>query len=175
MAKEKYLECAKIVGTHGVRGTLRLESYCDTPETLAKLKSLYLKKSENGYERMKVRASSVHKRMVLCTFDGFTTLDQAIPMKGITLYADREDISREDGSVFVADIIGLDVIDIDSGEKYGTLSEVITPAGRDVYVVNDVRGGTFMIPAVDEFIININTDGEEQGIYVRLIEGLRAE
>lgn len=173
MAKEKYLECAKVVGTHGVRGTLRLQSYCDTPLTLAKLRKLYKKNSLGEYELLKVRASSVQKNAVLCTLEGFTNLDQAIPMKNMTLYADRNDIAKGEGDVFVADMLGLDVIDLESGEKYGILSEVLSPAGRDVYVVEDVRGGTFMIPAVSEFVKKIVTDGDGMGIYVTLIEGLR--
>ncbi len=175
MAIQKYLECGKIVSTHGVRGTVRLESYCNTPETLAKLRKLYKKSPSGEFELMKVRASSVQKQMVLCTFEAITTLDQAIPMKGTVLYADRADLATREGEYFVADMLGLDVIDTESGEKIGTLSEVMSPAGRDVYVVADVRGGSFMIPAVPEFIKDIKIDGEGAGIYVKLIEGLREE
>ena len=175
MAIQKYLECGKIVSTHGVRGTVRLESYCNTPDTLAKLRKLYKKTPSGEFELMKVRASSVQKQMVLCTFEAITTLDQAIPMKGTVLYADRADLATREGEYFVADMLGLDVIDTESGEKIGTLSEVMSPAGRDVYVVADVRGGSFMIPAVPEFIKDIKIEGEDAGIYVKLIEGLREE
>ncbi len=175
MALEKYLECGKIVSTHGVRGTVRLESYCDTPETLAKLRKLYKKTASGEFELMKVRASSVQKRMVLCTFESITSLDEAIPMKGVVLYANRGDIATGEGDFFVADMLGLPVVDFESGEKYGTLSDVISPAGRDVYVVADVRGGSFMIPAVPEFVREIKVEGEDAGIYVKLIEGLREE
>jgi len=175
MAIQKYLECGKIVSTHGVRGTVRLESYCNTPETLAKLRRLYKKTTTGEFELMKVHASSVQKQMVLCTFESITTLDQAIPLKGTVLYADRSDIATRDGDYFVADMLGLDVIDVESGEKFGTLSEVMSPAGRDIYVVADVRGGTFMIPAVPEFVREIKVEGENAGVYVKLIEGLRGE
>ena len=68
-------------------------------------------------------------------------------------------------------MLGLDVLDADSGEKYGTLKDVISPGGRDVYVVSDVSGGEFMIPAVSEFIKEVDVDGEK--ILVNLIEGMR--
>lgn len=175
MPKQKYLECGKAVSTHGVRGTLRLESYCDEPEVLAKLRKMYIKNKSGEYELMKVRAASVQKSMVLCTFESITTLDDAIKYKGTIFYADREDMKLPENAVFVADIVGLDVFDSETGEKYGVLNEVITPGGRDVYVVNDVRGGSFMIPAVPEFIKNIECDGEKAGIYVSLIEGIRGD
>ena len=173
MAKLKYLECGKAVSTHGVRGTLRLESYCDTPEKLAKMRRLY-KKNQNGeYVLMKVRAASVQKNMVLCTFEDITTLEDAIAYKGTVFYADRDDMKLPEGEHFIADMLGLPIIDAASGEVYGTLAEVLTPAGRDVYVVDDVRGGQFMIPAVDAFVKRVETEGDESGIYVSLIEGLR--
>ena len=173
MAKQKYLECGKAVSTHGVRGTLRLESYCNTPERLAKLRTMYIKTKSNEYIPMKVNASSVQKHMVLCTFDGIKTLEEAISYKGTVFYADRYDMKLEKGERFIADLIGLNVIDYESGEKYGTLDDVITPGGRDVYVVNDINGGKFMIPVVDDFVREIVDEGEQEGIYVTLIEGMR--
>ena len=50
---------------------------------------------------------------------------------------------------------------------------MISPAGRDGYVIDDVRGGQFMIPAVEEFVKEIVTEGEREGLYVSLIEGMR--
>lgn len=173
MAKEKYLECGKAVSTHGVRGTLRLECYCDTPEKLAKLRRMYIKTETGEMKLMKVRAASVQKTMVLVTFEDITDLNQAILYKGTTFYADRADMKLEKNQVFIADILGLDIIDADSGEKYGTLADVITPGCREVYVIDDVRGGQFMIPCVPEFIVKINDEGENAGIFVRLIEGMR--
>ena len=173
MAKQKYLECGKAVSTHGVRGTLRLESYCDDPEVLAKLRKLYIKTPSGEFQCMKVRAASVQKTMVLCTFEAITTLEDAIRCKGTMFYADRNDLKLSDSAVFIADILGLNIIDNRTGEKYGTLAEVITPGGRDVYVVDDAAGGQFMIPAVPEFVKNIELEGDRAGIYVELIEGMR--
>jgi len=173
MAKQKYLECGKAVSTHGVRGTLRLESWCDTPDTLARLRTLYRKDAAGEFVPMRVRAASVQKSMVLVSFEALTSLEEAIPYKGTVFFADRNDIRTKKGDVFVADLLGLSVTDAETGEKYGTLSEVISPGGRDVYVVDDVRGGQFMIPAVSEFVKEIVTEGEREGIYVSLIEGMR--
>jgi len=173
MAKEQYLECGKAVSTHGIRGTLRLENYCDTPETLAKIRTLYKKEKNGTFTPMKVRAASVQKQMVLVSFDTVTTVEEAIPYKGTTFYADRADFRLKKGAVFLADIIGLPVLDADSHEKIGTLAEVITPGGREVYVIDDVAGGQFMVPVVPEFVKNIADEGDDAGIYVKLIDGMR--
>ncbi|MDD6879937.1 MAG: ribosome maturation factor RimM [bacterium] len=175
MAKEKYLECGKAVSTHGVRGTLRFECYCDTPETLARLRTLYKKEKDGTFTPMKVRAASVQKQMVLVSFADLSSVEEAIPYKGTTFYADRADIKLGKDSVFIADILGLDVLDFETREKFGTLADVITPGGREVYVIDDVNGGQFMIPAVGEFVKKIIDDGKDSGIYVKLIDGMREE
>jgi ATP-dependent Clp protease ATP-binding subunit ClpA len=41
MERLQYLECGKIVNTHGIRGGVKLESWCDTPDDLAALKKVF--------------------------------------------------------------------------------------------------------------------------------------
>ena len=36
-----YLELGKVVGTHGVRGELRVNPWCDTPDFARRFKTLY--------------------------------------------------------------------------------------------------------------------------------------
>jgi len=87
------------------------------------------------------------------------------------LYADREDIPLAPGAHFIADLIGLPVLDAETGEKLGVLEDVISPAGQDIYVVN--RGeSSFMIPAVPMFVRSVETEGDAPAIRVVLIEGM---
>lgn len=166
-----YLECAQIVSTHGVKGTVRLENRCDTPKVLASLKTMYKKKGDT-YIPLAVRSSSVQKTMVLTSFEGVDTVEDAAAMRGTVLYAKREDFRLRRGEYFWADILGLPVIDFESEEVYGTLSNILTPGAHQVYVVKRDEG-EFMIPAVPEFIKEISL-GEDrpEGIYVKLIEGM---
>ena len=167
----EYLECGCIVGTHGVKGTVRLENRCDSPKVLAGLKRMYTKKGEN-YTEMTVVHSSVQKNMVLTTFEGVESVEAASAMRGTVLYAKREDFRLRRGEYFWADMMGLPVIDDETGETYGTLSNILTPGAHQVYVVKR-EAGDFMIPAVPEFIKEISLGEErEEGIYVKLIEGM---
>ena len=48
--KKQYLECGKIINTHGVAGSVKIDPWCDSPETFAKLKKVYF--LQNGkYEK----------------------------------------------------------------------------------------------------------------------------
>ena len=167
MTKSNFLECGRIINTHGVRGGLKLESWCDTPQDLASLKKVYLK---NGTEYIchKVKKSSIFKQFVLFELDGISDIDTAMALKGRVVFADRNDISIDEDAFFIADIIGLDVIDLASGEKIGTLSDVLNLGASDLYEI-DTENGKKLIPAVPEFIKEIDL---EKGIFVSLIEGM---
>ena len=172
---QKYLECARITSTHGVRGTVRLECRADSPRTLTKLKRMYiLDKQMQVIKTLTVAHASVQKNMVLATFAEIDSLEVAIPYRDTVLYADREDIPLAPGAHFIADLIGLPVIDARFG-NVGVLQEVLSPAGRDIYVVKRENGNTFMIPCVPEFVntISLGEDGDScpAGIYVTLIDG----
>ena len=128
---------------------------------------LYIK-NKNEFIKYNVTKSSVFKQFVILELKEIDDMDKAIALKNITLYADREDFSLEDGEYFLTDIIGLDVIDADNGKIYGKVSDIINRGASDIYVV-DTPNGERMIPAVEEFIVEIDINC---GIKVRTIEGL---
>ncbi len=166
MSKE-FLECAKIINTHGCRGDVKLESWCNTPQILAAIKNVYLKKGDE-YVKLKVKKASVFKQFVISSLDGIDDMDKAMEMKGVTLYAKRADFKLKKGEYFISDIIGLDVINVETGKTLGTLKEVINRGSSDIYVV-DTELGERMVPVVDEFVKKIDV---EKGIYIKPIEGM---
>ena len=167
MGISKYLECGKIINTHGVRGGLKLESWCDTPKDLASLKKVFLKKGTE-YECHKVKKAAVFKQFVIFELEGINDIDEAMKLKNTIVFADRDDISIDEDAFFLADLIGLPVFDIASGDKIGTLSDVLNLGASDLYEIK-TDNGKKLIPAVDEFIKKIDLD---RGIFVSLIEGM---
>ena len=166
---KEYLECGKLANTHGVRGDVLIDSWCDSPEVLASLQTVYTEK--NGiYAPVRVLKASVYKGRVLATLDGVTTLEDAAAMKNTVLYAARADLPLAEGDFFVQDLIGLPVYEVTTGEKYGVLSDVISGAASDLYEVKNERG-TFLVPVVPAFVKSIDlTDG----IGIAAIEGMFA-
>lgn len=155
MPKVMYLEAGEIVGTHGVRGEVRVQPWCDSPEQLCSMKTLYW--DENGTKPVKARAR-VHKNIALVTLDGVTTVEQAQILRGKLLYAHREDFRLPKDRYFVRDLLGLSVIDADSGEKYGTLTDVSQTGANPVYHVQ-TSNGEVLIPAVPLIIKEVDIDG----------------
>ena len=167
MKKKQYLECGKIINTHGFRGAVKLESWCNSPEDLADLSRVFLQES-GAMREVAVKHASVFKQFVIAELEGVTDLDGAMALKNQVVYAAREDFSLDEGDVFIVDMIGLPVIDAATGVKYGTLSDVINRGASDIYVIK-TPDGERMMPAVEEFVKKIDV---ENGIFVSPIEGM---
>ena len=100
--------------------------------------------------------------------DGLTDIDEALLLKNKTVYAARRDFKLAKGEYFITDLIGLDVIDAESGRVYGKLKEMINRGASDIYVV-DTPTGERMMPAVPEFVDSVDL---EKGIFVKVIPGM---
>lgn len=153
MVKE-YLEGGKIVGTHGVRGEMRVECWCDSPDFLAQFKTLYF---DNGKKKIKVK-SRPHKNIVLMKMQDVDTIEQAEVLRGKVLYIRRKDIKLNEGQYFVQDLIGLEVVDSNSSVVCGKISDVLKTGSNDVYEMKDSSGKLFYIPAIPDVVSKIDID-----------------
>ena len=165
--RKRYLECGRIVSTHGIRGEVKVQHWCDTPEFLCGFKTLYL--DAGGQRPLRVEAARPHKGMVLLLLEGIGSIDDAVTLRGKTLYIDRED-APDDGGHFLQDLIGLTVRDADSGQVYGTLHDVLETGANDVYDVRDASGKQRLVPVIPQVVERVDVDGGE--ILIRPLEGL---
>lgn len=163
----QYIECAKIINTHGCHGGVKLASWCNRPEELAALKRVFVLKN-GAYEEYKLRRASVFKQFVVADLDGVTDMDAALALKNQVCYAKRSDFHLEKGEYFIADLVGLPVIDADNSKEYGRVKELINRGASDIYVVS-TAAGEVMIPAVPEFVDRVDIAG---GVFVRPIDGM---
>ena len=163
---EQYLEVGKVTNTHGVMGEVRVQPWADSPEFLCRFKTLYVDKS---HWPIKVERARVHKNMVIMKFEGVIDVPSALAMRNAILYIDRKDADLPAGSFFLADLMGLEVRDAQSGQVLGKIDDVLTLPANNVYVV---RGGEreILVPAVPLFIAETNIEGGY--IRVNMMEGL---
>lgn len=162
-----YLEIGKIVTVHGLRGDVKVQPWCDSPEFLCAFPVLYLGKEKKEVEVIDAR---VQKNMAVLRLGGYETVEQAETLRNQMLYLHREDVELEDGIYFVQDLIGLDVLDADSGVSYGILKDVLQTGANDVYVVQSEGGKEVLIPAIPDVIVETNL--EAGCMKIRPLEGL---
>ena len=161
MAKQQYLEIGEIVSTHGVRGEVRVQPWCDSPAVLTPIKTLYF---EEGARKVRV-ACRPHKTMALVKLQGVDTVEQAQALRGQVLYADRRDIRLEKGRYFICDLIGLSVVDDDTDAVYGVCTDVSETGANNVYHMETPDGKTVLIPAIPDVVRRVDVDGGEIRIF----------
>ena len=150
--KQQYLDAGQIVSTHGIRGEVKVLPWADGPEFLTLFDRVYLKGREYVLE-----SARVQKTCVLLKLQGVDTVEAAQALRDTVVQVDREDVELEEGTYFIADLIGL--------------REILTMPGNDVYVVQGEH--TYMIPAVKEFLLE--TDPDRGFVRVKLIEGMQTD
>ena len=166
--KKTYLEGGKICTSHGVKGLVKVEHFCDSPKVLASAKKIFLKERDGSFSERKINSASVAGQFILMGIDGINSREEAIAYRGRIIYLHRDDIPMADGAMLIADMIGLPVYHAQSGESLGQISDVSDVAGRRIYTVK-YQGKEILVPDVPEFIKEIN---EEKGMAILPIPGL---
>lgn len=146
---EKYLEIGKIVSVHGLSGEVKAEAWCDSPDVLCSHKTLYFSKGE---KKIKVKKARVQKNMVIIKLEGINTVETAQSLRNKILYADRESIELPENTYFIADLIGMEVLDFDTGESYGTICDVTQTGANDVYHIKAQNEKMYYIPAIADVV-----------------------
>lgn len=82
----------------------------------------------------------------------------------------RQDANLAEGEYFIQDLMGMEVLDVDNGTKYGTLTEVFKTGANDVYQVTDENKNNYLIPVIDEVVISVNL--EENKVLIRPLKGI---
>ena len=154
------------MGTHGIRGELRVEPWCDSADFLTGFKTLYW---NGGETPVKVLGARVHKSLVLMKLEGVESATQGDLLRGKVLYLARKDAKLPEGRYFIQDLIGMKV-STDEGEELGTLSDVMQTGANDVYRIQGENGKEYLFPAVDAMIAE--TSLEKGVILVRPIPGI---
>lgn len=159
----------EIVGTHGLRGEVRVNPWCDTPAFARGFTTLYY--DEKGEKPVRVEACRPHGNVVLMKLEGTDDPDAAAALRGRTLYIRRDDVSLPEGTWFIGELLGCLVYDADSPDRvYGTLTDVTQTGANDVWYITDAEGKEYLIPAIKDVVIR--TDVEENRIEIRPLRGI---
>ena len=160
--KLQFVEAGEIVTTHGVRGEVKVLCWLDDPEMLCEFDRCRIVGKDYTLEQCRVQ-----KTCNLVKLSGIDTMEAAQQMRGKIIELYREDI--DDEVIFAAELIGVEVFC--DGAFIGKITDVLDYPGNSVYVVMGEH--EYMIPAVKQFILHTDVDGNR--MEVKLIEGMRSD
>jgi 16S rRNA processing protein RimM len=122
-----------VVGTHGVRGTLRVRAFGSGRHLREGIEPVV------GGARRRISAARETPKGFLVDVEGVGSREDANSLKGEELLIGRGELDPpEEGEFYVADLVGLTAID-DAGQVVGVVSDSFETAAHEVLVV---RRGT---------------------------------
>ena len=151
--KQERIAVGTIVNAHGIRGEVKLNPVGFDPAFLAEFDRFSI-----GGKETEVRASRVHKSVLLLTLPGVEDMDAALALKGKTVEIYADDVELPEGEYFDVELEGCTVLDDATGEELGKLKRVLHYPAHKVYEVKGAR--KYLIPAVPQvFIASVDIDG----------------
>lgn len=164
--RKEYLEAGKAVGTHGVRGMIRIQPWSDDAEFLSGFKAFYI-----GEEKKPLRVLRIqpHGRIAIAALKGIDSIEAAEGLRNKILYIKRDEANLPKDRYFVSELIGCEVFNAENGSRLGRLCDVSQTGANDVWHIENERG-EFLVPAIDEVIVSVDIDAER--IEIKLLKGI---
>ena len=138
--------CMGIVGApHGVRGAVRIKSFTDDPEAIARYGAL---EDEGGTRRFMLRVVGETRGdgMVIATLSGITDRDRAEALRGLRLYAPRAALpATGEDEFYHADLVGLTAV-LEDGAPLGKVVAVHDFGAGDMIEITREAGQPVLVP-----------------------------
>ncbi len=159
------IKIGKIVNTVGLKGEVKVYNYSDSIEIYETIESIYVEDRLTVIENVRAQ-----KNMVILKLEGADDRNAAEALRGRELYITEDDLPElPEGRYYVRDLIGMSVIEKD-GKLLGHVTDVLQNTAQDIFEVERENGNKLLIPKVDQFVLDIDTEKRE--ITVKLIEGM---
>ena len=141
-----------IAGAFGVRGEVRLKSFCATPEDIASYGPLA---TEEG-RSFDVALTGSIKNGFSAKLSGIPSKEAADRLKGTRLYVDRALLpDPEEDEFYHADLLGLEVVDT-GGSVLGQVKAVLNHGASDLLEIKRPGGATSLLPFTKEVVPTVD-------------------
>ena len=131
-----------IAGAFGVRGEVRLKSFCADPAAVAGYGPLA---TEDGARQFAVTLTGTVPQGFSARLSGVSSREAAEALRGVRLYADRDRLpATAEDEYYHADLIGLPVQDT-GGAPLGRVRAVLNDGASDILEVEGA-GGVMLLP-----------------------------
>jgi len=158
-----FLVIGKIVGVHGLKGTLKVLSYAESPDIFEREDAIFCPEiSESGEISEELRACEIswikpHQRVLLMSLKGVNSRTHAEMFVGTELLIEKAALPEPgEGTYYWTDLLGLSVLGADD-DYIGCIEAIIPTGSNDVYVVRDKDRET-LIPALEWVVISVDPD-----------------
>lgn len=152
---EELIQVGKIIGTHGIKGQLKVHSYSGNCESLSAARSVILKAADGTLSEFLLKSfNSNSGKFIICLTD-FHDIDQVKPLVGCELFLKRCNLPKlSEDEYYWRDLIGLQVY-TDDGILLGTIVDIFETGSSDIYVVRNEKR-EYLIPAIGDVVKQVD-------------------
>jgi 16S rRNA processing protein RimM len=171
-ADEPWVILARLVRPQGRIGEVLADILTDFPERFAQRKRLFLVSSEISREPVRevtLERHWLHKGRVVLKFTGVDSISDAEALRGLLVAVPASERAElTDGSVYIGDLIGCGVFDVNAAKPVGVVADVDREAG--LLEVKTPGGEEALVPFAKAYLVRMDVAGKR--IEMRLPEGL---
>ena len=154
-AEPAFLVLGKLRRAHGVFGEIALEVFTQMMELLAVNQVVYIGETYQPYTIQTTRSKG---ELLLLKFIGVDDRTEASQLSNQLVYTQKDLMPPlNEGDFYLHELIGLSVYDTDDA-YLGELTEILETGANDVYLVRDASGNEVLVPAVEEYILDIDLE-----------------
>ncbi len=142
-----------ITGAFGVKGEVRLKSFCANPEDIA----LYTPLRDEAGKEYSLKITRAVKGGFAARIDGIRFKDEADGLRGTKLLARRDQLpALPDDEFYHADLIGLEVVDT-GGAPLGKIAAVLNHGAGDILEIRARGANTqLLVPFTREAVPTVD-------------------
>ena len=160
----EFIFIGEVLSPHGTKGHFRVRPATDFPERFDTGSKIYINR-----QPFTIESSSLQKGNFIIKVNAIDNTEAAKKLQGKQVEIDKSQLkSLADGQYYHFQLTGLEVF-IDNDKSIGSLKQVLSAPGNDVYVVEG-EDGEILIPAVEDVIKLIDTKNGR--IVIEAIDGL---
>lgn len=144
---------ARLGKPHGIRGEFTVEVRTDDPDERFLVGSEFATEPDIG--TLTLTRARWHRDRLLLTFAEITDRTRAEEVRNTLISVEAED-DDDDSAWYVADLIGLDVVE--DGAVIGTVADVINNPAQDLLEITLSAGAEALVPFVEEIVPHVDID-----------------
>lgn len=145
----------KIVGTHGIKGEIRILSNFDKKErAFIPGMSIYIGRKK---EKFIIKTYRKHKNFDMITLEGVTDINEVLKYKGLEVYINRKDIKLKDEEYLLDDLLNMKIICDEM--DYGIVEDIYDNNGNTILAIKFEKN--YYIPYNSNYIKEIDLKKKE--------------
>lgn len=162
--KTDQLIIGKILNTHGIKGTIKVQPITSDINRFESLNYIIL-------DDLKIEISNrrISNNLVYLDLKGYDDINKVLSFKGKYIYILEDDrIDLKEGEYFQYQVIGLKCYDTENN-FLGTVKSILENPVHDILEIEDETKAVHYVPFIDNFIVSVYL---ENGIILNPIEGM---